>query len=90
MEPLIPGFNMGYTAALMDLEKLLPCAIADLKRARRLNEKQLSIALALFIDHREEIRNGSDGFVRWNFKKKELEWYASQEVRTTGDTRDEA
>lgn len=89
MERLSGDFNRGYTAALMDVSSLIPVVVAELKRVRRVgNLKYWEAAMALIVEHRAEMRDKRAGFVRWNFERKELEWYAPEEMRTDGDAGD--
>lgn len=66
----------GYTKALMDIQELLPTVIVDLKRfKRKLDGKHLNDFFKLIIEHRESLREETGGFIRFNWVKKELEWY---------------
>ena len=79
MEQIIEGFSQGYTRAMLDLIKHMPFVLDDMKRCKaRINKKSMMAMMNLFLEHRHDLRDGR-GFMRWNLKRNELEWFIREE-----------
>lgn len=83
MERLSGDYNRGYTKAIMDVTKVFEYVDRDLSGHKmRLTNK---LALRLFqviLENREAIREQRDGFIRWNTRKKDLEYFTREKVTT--------
>ncbi len=81
MERLSGDYNRGYTKAIMDVTKVFEYVARDLSHHKmRLTNK---LALRLFqviLENREAIREQRDGFIRWNTRKKDLEYFTREKM----------
>ena len=78
--PRLSGeFNRGYSKAIMDMQKEMKDIQRDLRdHKRNLNYKLCMDALQLFLENRENFREGMNGFIRYNTKAKELEFFTPE------------
>lgn len=68
-------FNRGYLRALLDLSETMPPLCDDLLRCRiPLRTKRIREMLGMYLKCREQLRE-QRGFLRWNVKEKEFEWF---------------
>ena len=80
MERLSGDFVRGYTKAIKDVEDAFCYVQEDLsKRKMRWNYKLIVRLLELFLRHRENFRENRDGFIRWNTKLNNLEFFERSE-----------
>lgn len=76
MEKLSGEYIRGYTKAIKDIEDVFVYVQEDLTRnKKRFNYKLIIRLLELFLQYRENFRENGDGFIRWNRKKDNLEFY---------------
>lgn len=76
MERLSGEFNRGYTKAIKDIEDVFCYVQEDLtRRKKRFNYKLIVRLLELFLRHRENFRENRDGFIKWNTKLNNLEFF---------------
>lgn len=76
MERLSGDFNRGYTKAIQDIEDVFVYVQCDLTgHKKRFNYKLIIRLLELFLKHRENFRENRDGFIRWNTKLNNLEFF---------------
>ena len=81
MERLSGDFNRGYTKAIQDIEDVFVYVQDDLNcHNKRLNFKLAIRILELFLRHRENFRESRNGFIRWNTKRQELEFFNPDEM----------
>lgn len=72
-------FNRGYSKAIIDIQETMKYIQRDLRAHKRnLNYKLCMDALQLFLENRENFREGMDGFIRYNTKAKELEFFTPE------------
>ena len=78
--PRLSGeFNRGYTKAIMDIQEIMKYIQRGLRdHKRNLNYKLCMDALQLILENRENFREGMDGFIRYNTKTKELEFFITE------------
>ena len=82
MERLSGEFNRGYTKAIQDMEDAFEVVQNDLNsRNKRLNFKLAFRIIDLFLKNRENFREDRSGFIRWNTKLNDLEFYTPTEGR---------
>ena len=76
MERLPGDFIRGYTKAIKDIEDTFCYVQEDLtQHKKRVNFKLIIRLLELFLRYRENFRENWDGFIRWNTKLKNLEFF---------------
>lgn len=76
MERLSGDFNRGYTKAIRDIEDAFLIVNNDLaSRKKKWNFKLIVRLLELFLRYRENFRENRDGFIRWNTKEENLEFF---------------
>lgn len=69
-------YNRGYSRALLDLSDEAARVQEDCALARkRFGYPLMKQLLALFIQHRENFREGGTGFIRLNRQSGRLEYY---------------
>ena len=80
MERLSGEFNHGYTQALKDMRELLPIIIEDLQTNRkRITRKLMAEYMECCINHREQLREEPNGFIRWNKQLNGFEYFSGKE-----------
>lgn len=76
MERLSGDFNRGYTKAIQDIEDVFVYVQEDLtQHKKRFNFKLIVRLLELFLRYRENFRENRNGFIRWNTKLNNLEFF---------------
>lgn len=76
MDRLSGDFIRGYTKAIQDIEDVFVYVQEDLNsRGKRFNFKLIIRLLELFLKHRENFRENGKGFIRWNKKLNNLEYF---------------
>ena len=76
MEYLSGDFIRGYTKAIQDIEDVFVYVQKDLtQHKKRFNFKLIIRLLELFLRYRENFRENRDGFIRWNTKLNNLEFF---------------
>lgn len=76
MERLSGDFIRGYTKAIQDIEDVFVYVQEDLNsRRKRFNFELIIRLLELFLKHRENFRENGKGFIRWNKKLNNLEYF---------------
>lgn len=76
MDRLSYDFNRGYTQAIQDMAEEFASVQSDLMvHHKKLNYKMAAQLCKLFLEHRENFRERRSGFIRWNTKREELEFY---------------
>lgn len=76
MDRLSGDFIRGYTKAIQDIEDVFVYVQEDLNsRRKRFNFKLIIRLLELFLKHRENFRENGKGFIRWNKKLNNLEYF---------------
>jgi 5'-deoxynucleotidase YfbR-like HD superfamily hydrolase len=79
IERLSGDFNRGYTKALMDLTEVVKYIQDDLHdHHKRLTEKMFLELLSVCLENREKLRDNWGGFIRWNNKAGEFEYYQGE------------
>lgn len=82
MERLSGDFVRGYTKAIKDIEDVFVCVQDDLSvHKKRFDFKLIIRVLELVLRHRENFRENQDGFIRWNTKENNLEFFNPQETK---------
>lgn len=80
MERLSGDYNRGYTKAIKDIEDVFVYVQDDLTmHKKRFNFKLIVRLLELFLNNRENFRENRDGFIRWNTKENNLEFFNPNE-----------
>lgn len=80
MERLSGDYNRGYTKAIKDIEDVFVYVQEDLTmHKKRFNFKLIVRLLELFLNNRENFRENRDGFIRWNTKENNLEFFNPKE-----------
>lgn len=80
MERLSGDYNRGYTKAIKDIEDVFVYVQEDLTmHKKRFNFKLIVRLLELFLNNRENFRENQDGFIRWNTKENNLEFFNPKE-----------
>lgn len=75
-ERLSGDFNRGYTKAIRDIQGEFNGVQDDLMLHRkRFNYRLIARLLDLFLANRENFREDRAGFIRWNTKKEDLEFF---------------
>lgn len=77
-------YNRGYTKALMDFQKILDYIVLDLKsHHKNLTTKLAKKLIQCCIENRGNLRDyeNIDGFIRYNSKTEEFEYYKPDEVK---------
>ncbi len=76
MKRLSGDYIRGYTKAIKDIEDAFCCVQEDLSRRKmRWNYKLIVRLLELFLRYRENFRENRGGFIRWNTKLNNLEFF---------------
>lgn len=76
MEYLSGDFIRGYTKAIKDIEDVFVYVQDDLtQHKKRFNFKLIIRLLELFLNNRANFRENRDGFIRWNPKLNNLEFF---------------
>jgi hypothetical protein len=76
MEKISGDFNRGYTKAIQDVQQIFNYIENDLiAHKKRLNSKLSKELLVCVLINREKVRENRNGFIRWNYLKKEFEWF---------------
>lgn len=76
MEWLSGDFIRGYTKAIKDIEDVFVYVQDDLtQHKKRFNFKLIIRLLELFLNNRANFRENRDGFIRWNTKLNNLEFF---------------
>lgn len=76
MDRLSGDFIRGYTKAIQDIEDVFVYVQEDLNsRRKHFNFKLIIRLLELFLKHRENFRENGKGFIRWNKKLNNLEYF---------------
>ena len=76
IERLSGDYIRGYTKAIQDVTKVFEYIIPDLNyHHMNLNAKRSLRLLQIILEHREKIRDGWNGFIRYNGKLKDFEYY---------------
>lgn len=69
-------FIRGYTRAIQDVQEIFDYVQNDLKyHHKKLNAKLVKELLKVILKNRANIREETDGFIRWNNKKQCFEWF---------------
>lgn len=72
-------FNRGYTRAIMDIESVFLNAQGDLAfHHKKMTQKIAMQLLHCCLSNREKLREGVDGFIRWNGQKDDFEFYSPE------------
>lgn len=76
-------YNRGYTKAIMDVTKVFEYVARDLSYHKMRFTNKLALRLfQVILENREAIREQRDGFIRWNTRKKDLEYFTREKVTT--------
>lgn len=76
MDRLSGDYNRGYTRAIQDVcEEVKGVQNNLIHYHKHLNFKLIIKVLELFLQNCENFREHRNGFIRWNVKKEELEFY---------------
>lgn len=76
IEKLSGEYIRGYTKAIQDTREVFDYIIPDLKHHRKnLNAKLALRLLQIILEHREKVRDRWNGFIRYNGKLEDFEWY---------------
>ncbi len=76
VEKLSGDFIRGYTKAIQDISEVFEYVGNDLKcHKKRLNDKLAKELLKCVLENRENIREGTNGFIRWNCVTNKFEWF---------------
>ena len=76
IERLSGDYNRGYTKAIMDLIEIFDNIQLDLAyNKKRLTAKLIKSLLNCCLNNRENIRESVNGFIRWNNKLNDFEFY---------------
>lgn len=77
MDRLSGDFIRGYTKAIQDIEDVFVYVNYELVtyHKKRFNFKLIIRLLELFLKHRENFRENGKGFIRWNKKLNNLEYF---------------
>lgn len=81
-ERLSGDYNRGYTQAIMDLAEIFsPDYIQwDLKiHHKKLTSKMMGKLFRCCLDNREKLRDNWDGFIRYNGKLDDFEFYGCKD-----------
>lgn len=80
MKRLSGDYIRGYTKAIQDIEDVFVYVQEDLKaHKKRFNFKIIIRLLELFLRHRRNFRENRNGFIRWNTKLNNLEFFEGSE-----------
>lgn len=79
------GYIRGYSKAIVNIQEMIEYINNDLKyHHKRLNYKYLQKLLSCWLTNRHEYLdnslNGGDGFIRYNHKADDFEWFNRKEV----------
>lgn len=76
VERLSGEFNRGYTKSIQDIQEIFNYIRHDLKHHKKLlNAKMANDLLNCILENREKLRDGWNGFIRWNCVTNEFEWF---------------
>lgn len=76
MKRLSGDYNRGYTRAIQDIQEIFEYIESDLKLYhKRMNSKYAGMLLKTILENREKIRDGWDGFIRFNGKLNNFEYF---------------
>ena len=79
IEKLSGEYIRGYTKAIQDVTKIFEYIIPDLKHHHlNLNNKRCLRLLQVILEHREKLRDEWNGFIRYNCKLNDFEYYKLQ------------
>ena len=74
-------FNRGYTKAIMDIAEVMKYIQDDLKyHHKTLNQKTINRLLEVILANRESLREDRNGFIRWNCKLNDFEWFTRKDL----------
>lgn len=80
IEKLSGDFIRGYTKAIQDVSEVFEYVGDDLKyHKKRLNDKLAKELLKCVLENRENIREDTNGFIRWNCITNKFEWFKRSE-----------
>lgn len=80
IEKLSGDFIRGYTKAIQDISEVFEYVGNDLKyHKKRLNDKLAKELLKCVLENRENIREDTNGFIRWNCVTNKFEWFKRSE-----------
>lgn len=83
IERLSGDYNRGYTKAIMDVTEVFEYVARDLSDHKMQFTNKLALKLfQVILENREAIREQRDGFIRWNTRKKDLEYFTREKVTT--------
>lgn len=69
-------YNRGYTKAIRDMQEIFAYVQVDLQHHhKKWTGKMCNELLECCLKHREQLRENSDGFIRWNCVTEEFEYY---------------
>ena len=75
-ERLSGDYNRGYTKAIMDIQERFDSVNYDFSlNKKRWNANLMRDFLNCCLENREKMRERIDGFIRYNWTKKEFEWF---------------
>lgn len=76
IEKLSGEYIRGYTKAIQDITEVFNYIIPDLRHHHKsLNSKSALRLLQVILENREQIRDNWKGFIRYNSKLQDFEWY---------------
>lgn len=76
IEKLSGNYNRGYTKAIQDIQEVFQYIKSDLDHHHvKLTHKSAEKLLQCCLENREKIRDSWNGFIRYNCKTKEFEFY---------------
>lgn len=76
MDRLSGDYNRGYTKAIMDIKEVFNYIQPDLLwHKKRLTPKLAVELINCCLDNRERLRESVRGFIRWNSRTQEFEFY---------------
>lgn len=79
IEKLSGEYIRGYTKAIQDLQEVFEYIQPDLKyHHKNLNGKLSLMLLRCCLLNREKLRDKCNGFIRYNGRKKDFEWFTNK------------
>ena len=86
LERLSGEYNRGYTKGIQDIIEVFDYIQGDLKHhKKRLTEKLAKDLLKCCLENRERLRESVNGFIRYNGKTEQFEFYENREKGCNGD-----
>lgn len=83
IERLSGDYNRGYTKAIQDIIEIVDYIQADLNyHKKRFSAKLAQELLKSVLENREPIREQREGFIRWNTKKNDFEYFIKTKEET--------